>query len=76
MKIVRLLPVFGKIIFQFPFFPVLNIVSISGGKDSAATHLLALEQKIPNLMGVFADTGIAMAEEGNTSCSSIYGLCE
>ncbi|ENU67947.1 phosphoadenosine phosphosulfate reductase family protein [Acinetobacter baumannii] len=57
MKIVRLLPVFGKIIFQFPFFPVLNIVSISGGKDSAATLLLALEQKVPNLMGVFADTG-------------------
>ncbi|MBJ9425181.1 phosphoadenosine phosphosulfate reductase domain-containing protein [Acinetobacter seifertii] len=57
MKIVRLLPVFGKIIFQVPFFPVLNIVSISGGKDSAATLLLALEQKVPNLMGVFADTG-------------------
>lgn len=40
-----------------PFFPVLNIVSISGGKDSAATLLLAIERNVPNLMAVFADTG-------------------
>ena len=43
--------------FTVPFFPVLNIVSISGGKDSAATLLLALERKEPNLLAVFADTG-------------------
>ena len=40
-----------------PFFPVLNIVSISGGKDSAATLLLAIERNTPNLLAVFADTG-------------------
>ncbi|MGG2098110.1 phosphoadenosine phosphosulfate reductase family protein [Acinetobacter haemolyticus] len=43
--------------FETPFFPVLNLVSISGGKDSTATLLLALERKVPNLMAVFADTG-------------------
>lgn len=35
----------------------LNVVSISGGKDSTATALLAIEQKTDNLMFVFADTG-------------------
>ncbi|MCZ4150195.1 hypothetical protein BZG21_38055, partial [Escherichia coli] len=35
----------------------MNIVSISGGKDSAATLLLALEQNVSNLLAVFADTG-------------------
>ena len=35
----------------------LNIVSISGGKDSTATALLAIEQKTENLMFIFADTG-------------------
>ena len=34
-----------------------NIVSISGGKDSTATLLLALEQAAPNLRAVFCDTG-------------------
>lgn len=42
---------------QVPFFPILNIVSVSGGKDSAATLLLAIELKVTNLMAVFADTG-------------------
>lgn len=56
--ILNLVPIFGgKILFKVPFYPVLNIVSISGGKDSAATLLLAIEQKTPNLMAVFADTG-------------------
>lgn len=52
--------IFRKIInpfFQVPFYPILNIVSVSGGKDSAATLLLAIEQNTPNLMAVFADTG-------------------
>lgn len=43
--------------FTIPFFPVLNIVSVFGGKDSAATLLLAIERNVPNLMAVFADTG-------------------
>ncbi|WP_447751676.1 phosphoadenosine phosphosulfate reductase domain-containing protein [Pseudomonas nicosulfuronedens] len=34
-----------------------NIVSISGGKDSAATLLVALALDTPNLQAVFADTG-------------------
>lgn len=34
-----------------------NIVSISGGKDSTATALLALERETENLAFVFADTG-------------------
>lgn len=44
-------------VFIVPFFPVLNVVSISGGKDSAATLLLALERKVSNLIAVIADTG-------------------
>lgn len=35
----------------------LNVVSVSGGKDSTATALLAIEQKTGNLEFVFADTG-------------------
>lgn len=35
----------------------LNIVSMSGGKDSTASLLVAIEQGAENLMGVFADTG-------------------
>lgn len=35
----------------------LNIVSVSGGKDSTATLLLAQALEAPNLRGVFADTG-------------------
>ena len=34
-----------------------NIVSVSGGKDSAATLLVAQFLEVPNLVGVFADTG-------------------
>ena len=34
-----------------------NIVSVSGGKDSTALLLLAIEQDTPNLQAVFADTG-------------------
>lgn len=34
-----------------------NIVSISGGKDSTATLLLAIALDTPNLSAVFADTG-------------------
>ena len=35
----------------------INILSISGGKDSTAMLLLAKERQIPNLKAVFADTG-------------------
>lgn len=34
-----------------------NIVSMSGGKDSTATLLLAIALEAPNLQAVFADTG-------------------
>lgn len=34
-----------------------NIVSVSGGKDSTATLLLAIERGVENLQCVFADTG-------------------
>lgn len=34
-----------------------NFVSLSGGKDSVATGLVARELEVPNLSGVFADTG-------------------
>lgn len=34
-----------------------NIVSVSGGKDSTALLLLAIEQETENLQAVFADTG-------------------
>lgn len=34
-----------------------NIVSVSGGKDSTALLLLAIEQQTENLQAVFADTG-------------------
>lgn len=34
-----------------------NVISISGGKDSTAMLLLALERGMPNLVPVFADTG-------------------
>lgn len=35
----------------------LNVVSVSGGKDSTATALLAIERNTENLMFLFADTG-------------------
>ena len=34
-----------------------NIISVSGGKDSTATALLAIERDVPNRYYVFADTG-------------------
>ncbi|MGU4122019.1 phosphoadenosine phosphosulfate reductase domain-containing protein [Pseudomonas aeruginosa] len=34
-----------------------NIVSVSGGKDSTATLLVAMAHQVPHLRGVFADTG-------------------
>lgn len=34
-----------------------NLVSVSGGKDSTATLLLALERGVENIQAVFADTG-------------------
>ena len=37
--------------------PIHNIVSMSGGKDSTATLLVARELEVPNLSAVFADTG-------------------
>ncbi|WP_253254588.1 phosphoadenosine phosphosulfate reductase family protein [Vibrio parahaemolyticus] len=36
---------------------VANIVSISGGKDSTAQWLVAIENEVPNIIPVFADTG-------------------
>ncbi len=34
-----------------------NVISVSGGKDSTALLLLAIERKTPNMVAVFADTG-------------------
>ncbi|MEY9903200.1 3'-phosphoadenosine 5'-phosphosulfate sulfotransferase (PAPS reductase)/FAD synthetase [Bradyrhizobium sp. USDA 327] len=34
-----------------------HVVSVSGGKDSAATLMLALAMEVPNLRAAFADTG-------------------
>ena len=34
-----------------------NIISVSGGKDSTALLLLAIERETPNMQAVFADTG-------------------
>jgi 3'-phosphoadenosine 5'-phosphosulfate sulfotransferase (PAPS reductase)/FAD synthetase len=34
-----------------------NVISVSGGKDSTALLLLAIEVEAPNLAAVFADTG-------------------
>lgn len=36
---------------------VCNLISMSGGKDSTATLLKAIEQGVPNIRAVFADTG-------------------
>lgn len=35
----------------------MNILSISGGKDSTAMLLLAIERDVEDMMCVFADTG-------------------
>ena len=37
---------------------MINLVSISGGKDSTATALLAIERGVENLRFVFCDTGL------------------
>lgn len=37
--------------------PIHNIVSVSGGKDSTATLLVARELEVPNLSAVVTDTG-------------------
>jgi 3'-phosphoadenosine 5'-phosphosulfate sulfotransferase (PAPS reductase)/FAD synthetase len=37
--------------------PIINAVSVSGGKDSTAMLLLAIERETPNLRVLFADTG-------------------
>lgn len=34
-----------------------NIISVSGGKDSTALLLLAMERETPNMQAIFADTG-------------------
>ena len=36
---------------------ILNMVSVSGGKDSTATLLLAINRGVENILPVFADTG-------------------
>lgn len=36
---------------------VINLVSVSGGKDSTATLLVAIERQVENLRAVFCDTG-------------------
>lgn len=36
---------------------MINLVSVSGGKDSTATLLVAIERKVENLRAVFCDTG-------------------
>ncbi len=46
-----------------------NVISVSGGKDSTAMLLLAIEQG-KDFEAVFADT------EELPACSSQYGLCE
>jgi len=36
---------------------MINLVSVSGGKDSTATLLVAIERGVENISGVFCDTG-------------------
>jgi len=45
-----------------------NIISISGGKDSTATALLAIALETPNIKLVFADTGHEHPETYNYIC--------
>ena len=40
-----------------PLMPIVNISSFSGGKDSMALHLLAIEREAENLEPVTTDTG-------------------
>lgn len=65
------------------------VVSFSGGKDSTATALLALDEvaRGADVRVVFADTQWARTSRGGKQftllnldepreCSSVYGLCE
>ena len=64
-----------------------NIVSVSGGKDSTAMLLLAIERGIRNMVewsqtgrgGHSFDWIKVMGEDDGPdgpACSSVYGLCE
>ncbi|WP_018694343.1 phosphoadenosine phosphosulfate reductase domain-containing protein [Algicola sagamiensis] len=44
-------------VIQSECFDAQNVISISGGKDSLAMWLLAIENEVPNMHVVFADTG-------------------
>jgi len=60
---VNLIPT-KELIINWPWLPTneltgpqRNVVSVSGGKDSTATLLVAMCMDVPNLQGAFADTG-------------------
>ena len=62
-----------------------NVVSISGGKDSTALALLAIERETKNLHFVWADTGhehpqtyeyVEYLSGELKRRASVYGLCE
>lgn len=42
---------------DMPKKPCANVVNLSGGKDSTATILLAIERQVENITAAFADTG-------------------
>lgn len=50
--------------------PTHNIVSMSGGKDSTATLLVARELEVPNLSTVVADTGHEHPERRTTTSTT------